>query len=64
MKKRDLTKDLKGYGWFLRRQGGNHEIWTNGEVEEPVPRHNEINEYVAKKILKKAKDNPNKDKKK
>jgi mRNA interferase HicA len=49
---------MKVYGWFLLRQGANHEIWTNGEIEEPVPRHREINEYLAKKILKKAKNFP------
>jgi mRNA interferase HicA len=51
---------LKNYGWKLLRQGGRHEIWSNGEIEEPVPRHREINELLAKKILKKARLNPGK----
>lgn len=55
MKYRDLVKRLKSFGWFLKRQGGRHEIWSNGEVDEPVPRHKEINELLAKKILKTAK---------
>lgn len=54
MKKRDLEKKLKSYNWYFARHGGNHDIWTNGVQEEPVPRHREINEIVARKILKKA----------
>jgi len=29
-------------------------VWTNGEQEIAVPRHNEMNEYAAKGILKEA----------
>jgi mRNA interferase HicA len=58
MKKRDLEKELSRYGWWLKREGGNHEIWTNGEDTEPVPRHREINERLAKKIILLAKSNP------
>ena len=49
MKKRELEKELSRLGWWLKRQGGNHEIWTNGEDTEPVPRHREIKEHLAKK---------------
>jgi mRNA interferase HicA len=63
MKKRDLEKMLVRLGWWLKRQGGNHEIWTNGEETEPVPRHAEINELLAKKIINKARNNPAKRKK-
>lgn len=55
MKYKELIKKLKELGWFLQRQGGNHEIWSNGKIQEPVPRHKEIDENLAKKILKKAK---------
>jgi len=41
---------------FLRH-GGNHDVWTNGEIEEMIPRHREINERIAKKIIKTAKEN-------
>ncbi len=57
MKKRDLEQQLKVYGWWFLREGGRHEIWTNGNMTEPVPRHKEIAELLAKKILKKAKLN-------
>lgn len=58
MKRRDLEKSLSALGWKFARHGGNHDIWSNGEEFEAIPRHNEINEYLAKKILRKAKDNP------
>ena len=54
MKKRDLEKSLANLGWWFKRHGGKHDLWTNGEDEEAIPRHNEINELLAKKILKTA----------
>lgn len=54
MKKRDLEIRLKEAGWYFLRHGGNHDVWTNGVDTEPVPRHNEINEILAKKILRRA----------
>jgi hypothetical protein len=48
MKKRDLEKALSRLGWWLKREGANHEIWTNGEDAEPVPRHREIKELLAR----------------
>ncbi len=62
MKKRDLEQELGRLGWWLKREGGNHEIWTNGEDTESVPRHREINELLAKKIIRVARDNPPKKK--
>lgn len=62
MKKREVERKLKAFGWWLKRQGGNHEVWTNGDMEEPIPRHSEIGEILAKKILKKAENNPPKGK--
>jgi len=58
MRKKALEKRLKKCGWWLDRHGSNHDIWTNGEVSEPIPRHLEINEMLSKKILKKAENNP------
>lgn len=52
MKRRDLERELRQAGWWLSWHGGKHDIWTNGEEQEAVPRHNEINEYTAKKIIK------------
>jgi mRNA interferase HicA len=58
MKKRDLEKRLKELGWWFKGPGGRHDIWTNGQIIEPVPRHREINEMLSKKILRKAAINP------
>ena len=55
MKRKELEKALKKSGWWLLRHGGNHDIWTNGERQEPVPRHNDINEKLARSIIRKAK---------
>jgi predicted RNA binding protein YcfA (HicA-like mRNA interferase family) len=53
-KRRELESRLRGLGWFRQRHGGRHDVWTDGEWLEYVPRHAEINEYLARKILKKA----------
>ena len=55
MKKRDLELRLKSAGWWRIREGGNHEIWTNGVEIEAIPRHREIAEPLALKIVRRAK---------
>lgn len=52
MKQRDLVKRLEKRGWWLLKHGGNHDIYTNGTDIEPIPRHKEINENLAKAIIK------------
>lgn len=54
MKRRDLIKALIGFGWRLQREGGRHEVWTNGEIAMAIPRHREIAESTARRILRKA----------
>lgn len=54
MKIRDLETELRKRGWWLQRHGAKHDIWTNGEDIEPVPRHTEIKEWLARKIIKVA----------
>lgn len=58
VKKRDLEKTLKALGWWKSGDAGPHEKWTNGVITRPVPRHNEINEYTARGIIKIASENP------
>jgi mRNA interferase HicA len=58
MKKGELQRRLRDLGWWLERQGGRHEVWTNGEATEAVPRHNEIDEHIARSILRRAQANP------
>ena len=54
MKRRDLEKLLRIAGCYLKREGASHSIWINPKtgVVETVPRHTEIKEPLAKKILK------------
>jgi len=54
MKKQELLKILKKEGCEFIRHGGKHDIYHNPKTgkTEPVPRHNEINEKLAKKIIK------------
>ena len=54
MKRIDLIKQITARGAVLIRHGSNHDIYfqPKNENTEPVPRHNEIKEFMAKKILK------------
>lgn len=52
MKRKDLIKLLEKNGWYLKRKGGNHDIYTNGKNIEPVSRQVEIKEPVAQAIIK------------
>ncbi|MHA1831422.1 MAG: type II toxin-antitoxin system HicA family toxin [Candidatus Helarchaeota archaeon] len=54
MKRKDLVKELEKMGCVLIRHGGKHDWYHNPKtkVSQPVPRHKEINEYLAKHILK------------
>lgn len=52
MKQKDLIKLLEKNGWWKQREGGNHIIYTNGKEHEAIPRHKELNERLAKSIVK------------
>lgn len=52
MKRRDLIKKLEKNGWWLLRNGTNHDIYTNGIKMEPIPRHKEVKESLANAIIK------------
>lgn len=53
MKRRDLIKKLEDAGFHFKEHGGNHDTYKRGSDTEQVPRHTEINEITAKRILKK-----------
>ena len=53
MKRRDLVKKLEKAGFVLDRHGSSHDVYIRGSDEEEIPRHREINELLAKAILKK-----------
>jgi predicted RNA binding protein YcfA (HicA-like mRNA interferase family) len=54
MKRKDLERRLRIAGCYLKREGSSHSLWINPKngVTEAVPRHPEIKEPLAKKILK------------
>lgn len=52
MKRKDLIKLLSNNGWKLKRNGSNHDIYSNGTYSETIPRHREIDEDLAKAIIK------------
>lgn len=57
VKKRDLEKTLVNLGWW-EIKGTKHAKWTNGIICEMVPRHSEVDEYLARKIIRTAASNP------
>lgn len=54
MRRRKLERELRSMGWQLKRHGSNHDIWTDGQETLAIPRHREVEEEVARAILKDA----------
>ena len=54
MKRKELERKLRQAGCYLKREGGSHSLWIDPQtgVVEAIPRHREIKELLAKKILK------------
>ena len=52
MKKRDLVKRIEAVGFEFKEHGGNHDTYKRGSETTQIPRHNEINEFLAKRILR------------
>ena len=53
MKRRQLIMKLESAGFVLSRHGGDHDVYKRGSDTELIPRHKEINEITALKILRK-----------
>jgi len=55
MKRRTLIKKIEKMGCAFIRHGGKHDWYQNSttKVCQPIPRHREINEILAKNIIKK-----------
>jgi len=53
MKRLDLVRRLEELGCVLLRHGSRHDIYHNPITghSEPLPRHREINEILARRIL-------------
>jgi mRNA interferase HicA len=54
VKRRDLIKKLEEIGCVFIRHGGKHDWYQNPKtkISQPIPRHKEINEQLAKHIIK------------
>jgi mRNA interferase HicA len=54
MKRLDLIKTIEGFGCVLVRHGGKHDWYRNPAtgISQPVPRHREIKEGLARHIIK------------
>ncbi len=54
MKRSELVRSLGSIGCVLIRHGGDHDWYQNPstKVSQPVPRHSEIADTLAKHILK------------
>ena len=54
MKRNELLKQLKKEGCMFSRSGSRHDIYINPKTgqKQPVPRHSEIDNDLAKHIMK------------
>jgi predicted RNA binding protein YcfA (HicA-like mRNA interferase family) len=54
VKRRELIEHLERHGCEFLREGGNHTIYVNRTTRKSssVPRHREINEFLARKICR------------
>ncbi len=54
MKRTDLIRHLERHGAQFLREGANHSVYVNRAAGKTstVPRHREINEFLAQKICK------------
>jgi mRNA interferase HicA len=55
LKRTDLIKELEKIGCVFIRHGGKHDWYQNpkSKVAQPIPRHREINDNLARHIIKK-----------
>ncbi|MDG4594522.1 MAG: type II toxin-antitoxin system HicA family toxin [Candidatus Contendobacter sp.] len=58
MKNSDLIKKFENMGCIFIRHGGNHDWYQSPrtKISQPVPRHREVNERLAKHIIKMLSD--------
>lgn len=52
MKTKDFIELFEKSGWKFKRHGSNHDIYIKGGERESVPRPREIDEDLAKAIIK------------
>jgi predicted RNA binding protein YcfA (HicA-like mRNA interferase family) len=54
LKRNKVIKIITAAGAVFVRHGANHDVYQNPRTKaiEEIPRHNDINEYLAKSIIK------------
>ena len=54
MNRDELVRHLRQHGCVLLREGGKHSVFVNRETQKvtAVPRHRDINEFLARKICR------------
>jgi len=60
MKRVDLIKTIEAVGCVLVRHGGRHDWYRNPVtgMSQPVPRHREIKDPLARRIIRMLTDDP------
>jgi len=58
MKRGDLRRELERMGCVFIRHGAKHDWYQNPrtKVSQPIPRHREIKEHLARHIMKMLRD--------
>jgi predicted RNA binding protein YcfA (HicA-like mRNA interferase family) len=59
LKRKKLIKTIKANGCVFVRHGGNHDWYKNPHSgkSQPIPRHTEIEDSLAKRIIKRLSEN-------
>ena len=54
MKRVDLVRHVEAHGCVLLREVGNHSVFVNRPARRTsvIPRHREVNDYLARKICR------------
>ena len=54
MKRIDLIRSIEGLGCLLIRHGAKHDWYRNPNtgISQPVPRHREIKDHLARHIIR------------
>ena len=52
MKTKELIKLLEKNGWRFKRHGANHDVYVKGNERESIVRHREMDEMLARAIIK------------
>jgi mRNA interferase HicA len=60
VKRVDLVRTIEGFGCLLVRHGGRHDWYRNPAtgVSQPVRRHREIKDHLARHIISMLKNSP------